>query len=128
MQASPRVCVVRILPGLRQSSVVARVAVPGENVWKEPTNNDLGILDVNNILNVRGKHSKLQSLFGFASILTFQNRTLFFLSILAPWFATVQILFNWIQTFLSVDLELGLAEPRDLHHHIQRLLGWSGLD
>ena len=46
MQASPSVCVVRILPGLWQSSIVARVPVHWENVWKEPSNNDLGISNV----------------------------------------------------------------------------------
>ena len=43
MQASPRVGMIRILPGLWQSPIVARVPMPWENVWKKPSKINIGI-------------------------------------------------------------------------------------
>ena len=82
MQASPGIGVVRILPGLWQSSIVARVPVHWENVWKEPSNNDLGISNVREIFKML-REIKMAVSFGeifiwllYVAILHFQNSTL----------------------------------------------------
>ena len=73
---------VRILPGLWQSSIVARVPVHWENVWKEPSNNDIGISNVRETFKML-RERKMAVSFGEifiwllnVAILHFQSSTL----------------------------------------------------